>query len=610
MKSILSGVRSITIAMVAILVLVGGSLIAQESQLATQYYRDGEYQKAAALYKKLSDNYKGKTNYYFNSYIKSLIAAKESETAEKELKAAIKKNKSNSELYVSYGDMLEALNEPERAKEQYLEGINVLGPDVSNIMRLGSAFVRSAKYDLAEETYQKGVQLMGDEKIFAMNLADLYRRKDDHPKMIQYYLSGIRYNPKNYNTIKNALHRYITEDGYTELKKQLYVNIKDYPDQIGYVELLQWTFVQEQDYASAYRQARSLDRKLEENGIRVFNLGNLAKDDEDYPAAIKAYSYIVEDKGPNSTYYVNANKSILQCKQAMIMGDFVYTDTDLDTLDNEYAAFVDRFGVNTSTATIIVEYAEFLALHRGKTNKSIQLLEQLKQINGLPSEQKAYIKLDLADYYLISGDIWEATLLYSQIDKAHKEEYVGELARYRNAMFSYYTGDFEWSQEQFDILKSSTSKLISNDAIDRSVFIMDNLGLDTTTVPMELYAEAELLAFQNRHTASFAKLDSILLAWPEHGLKDDILYVKAKSYRQQMKYQEAVDAYKTIISDFPEDIRCDNALYELAELYEHQLDNPEKAKELYETIFIDYSNSTFAIDARKHFRRLRGDTVQ
>ena len=595
---------------VSLLILVGSNVAAQESQLASQYYKDGEYEKAATLYKKLSDNYKGTTNYYFNSYIKCLVAAKDNETAEKALKSAIKKNKNNSELYVSYGDMLEAMNEPDRAKEQYREGINVLGPDVSKIMRLGTAFIRSAKYDLAEETYQKGVQLMGDEKIFAMNLADLYRRKDDHAKMIQYYLSGIRYNPKQYNTVKNALHRYITDEQYPELKKQLYVNIKDYPDQVGYVELLQWTFVQEQDYGGAYRQARSLDRKLDENGIRVFNLGNLARDDEDYKAAIKAYTYIVEEKGPNSTYYVNANKHILKCKQEMIMGDFIYTESDLDTLESEYAAFVDRFGSNTSTATVIVEYAQFLALHRGKTNMSIELLEQLKEIKGLPSEQKAYIKLDLADYYLIKGDIWEATLLYSQIDKAHKEEYVGELARYRNALFSYYTGDFEWSQEQFDILKSSTSKLISNDAIDRSVFIMDNLGLDTTAVPMELYAEAELLAFQNRHTASFAKLDSILQVWPDHGLKDDILYVKAKSYRQQKEYQKAISAYQTIISDFPEDIRCDNALYELAEMYEHQLDNPDKAKELYEKIFIDYSNSTFAIDARKHFRRLRGDTVQ
>lgn len=39
------------------------------------------------------------------------------------------------------------------------------------------------------------------------------------------------------------------------------------------------------------------------------------------------------------------------------------------------------------------------------------------------------IKLDLGDFYLISGDVWEATLLYSQVDKAMKDEPLGEEAR-------------------------------------------------------------------------------------------------------------------------------------------------------------------------------------
>jgi hypothetical protein len=47
----------------------------------------------------------------------------------------------------------------------------------------------------------------------------------------------------------------------------------------------------------------------------------------------------------------------------------------------------------------------------------------------------------------------------------------------------------------------------------------------------------------------------------------------------------------------------------MAELYELQLNDPAKAMELYEKIFIDYSSSTFSIEARKRFRRLRGDNV-
>lgn len=599
-------IRLLFLAMIFVSMSV--TLSGQETKLATQYYTNGEYEKAANLFKKIYEKTNGST-YYFNYYIKSLIAMKDIDTAEKELKSAIKKDKSNSELYVTYGDMLISINEPEKAAIQYRSGIENLGPDVSKIMRLANAFVRSAKYDLAEETYQKGVNLMGDESLFAMNLADLYRRTDKFGKMVYYYLSSLQTNSNQLRNIKNVFHRYLTPEGYDELKKQLYTNIQEKPENVSYVELLEWTFIQEKDYAKAFRQARSLDRKLGEDGQRVMSIANLAMNDQDYIAAISAYQYITEDKGSTSTYYVNASKSILQCKQAEIMDDFIYTQQDLDTLDVEYQSFVDQFGINTNTASMIQEYAEFLALYRGNIDKAIDLLESMIDIKGLPKEQNAFIKLDLADYYLIDENIWEATLLYSQVDKAHKEEHVGELARMRNAQFSYFTGDFEWAQEQFDILKRATSKLISNDAIDRSVFIMDNLGLDTTAVPLQLYAEAELLAFQNKYQKSFATLDKILVQFPDHGLKDDILFTKAQIYRKQGKSQKAKVAYETIIEEFPEDIRCDNSIYELAQMYELELKDIDKAMELYEKLFIEFSNSTFAIDARKNFRRLRGDGV-
>lgn len=589
---------------------LSGILYGQESKLANEYFRNGEYEKAAVLFKKLNDKTKG-TSYYFNYYIKSLVAAGQDEEAEKILKGEIKKNPGNTELYVTYGDMLEQRNELEEAKKYYRQAIDNLGPDVSRISKLGNAFIGSVKYDMAEETYLKGVELLDNEQVFAYNLADLYSRKDQKDKMVYYYLAALAANPQHINSVKSNLHRKLNGiEEYAVLKEQLYARIQDYPDVIQYTELLQWAFVQEKDYTRAFRQARSLDRELDENGIRVYRLAALAEEDKDYDAAIKAYEYLTQDKGKTSSYYVNAKKSLLRCKRKSIMGDFVYTQSELDSLEKEYEIFLDEFGINTSTSSLVREYAEFQVVNMNNVSEAISLLEKAKLLQGSRPEENAYIKLDLADYYIIDNNIWEATLLYSQVDKAHKEEYVGELARFKNAKFSYFTGDFEWAQEQFDILKAATSRLISNDAIDLSVFIMDNMGLDTTTVPLEMYAEAELLAFQNKHKQAFQKLDSILVVFPEHGLKDDVLYTKANINKKLQNYPEAEEQYQEIIEKFPEDIRCDNAIFELAELYEYQLQDKEKAKALYEKLFIDYSNSTFAIDARKRFRQLRGDDIQ
>jgi TolA-binding protein len=68
--------------------------------------------------------------------------------------------------------------------------------------------------------------------------------------------------------------------------------------------------------------------------------------------------------------------------------------------------------------------------------------------------------------------------------------------------------------------------------------------------------------------------------------------------------------YQLILDKYKEEIKADNALFELAQLNEIQLNNKEKAKELYEKLFIEYSGSTFAVEARKRFRILRGDKIQ
>ena len=163
-------------------------------------------------------------------------------------------------------------------------------------------------------------------------------------------------------------------------------------------------------------------------------------------------------------------------------------------------------------------------------------MSELISINGMNRNIQAEAKLQLGDFYLMTGEIWEATLLYSQVDKDFGEDILGHEARFRNAKLSYYNGDFDWAQAQFDVLKSSTSKLISNDALDLSVFILDNVGADSITAPLSLYSDAELLVFQNKYDEAIGKLDSITLLYPEHSLLDDIVYLRATRLVRKSKY--------------------------------------------------------------------------
>jgi len=586
------------------------SLQAQDPQLAQQYFQNGEYEKASSLFKILYQKNNG-NDYYFNKYIESLIYMEAYEEGEQIIKKQIKAQPDNMQLYVTYGNLFEKQYRDDDANAQYEMAINKLEADRFKITKLANAFTNLQKYDLALKTYERGGEVLKDKKQFAYNLGDLYRRKGDQSeKMIDNYLSSLDHNPSRLNSMKTLFQRYLAPEEYTELQGQLYARIQENKEATYNNELLIWSFIQNKDYLNAFRQVKALDRQLDETGGRIYRLAEIAKNAKDYDAAIEAYDYIVTEKGKTSSYYVEAKREALSVRRSKLVAGFDYERADLEALELQYNDFLNEFGRNKTSATIITELADLEAFYLNNLDKAIALLDELIKYPGVKRPVQARAKLSLADFYLMKGEVWESTLLYSQVDKEFKDDLLGHEARFRNAKLSYYTSEFQWAQTQFDVLKASTSKLIANDALDLSIFIMDNTGLDTTTAALQYYADADLLVFQNKFEAAFNKLDSLNRDFPEHALEDDILYVKAKIYKKKREYAQAADFLQKIVDNHLDGIRGDNAMFELAELYEQQLNDPEKAKALYERLFIDLSGSTLAVEARKRFRRLRGDDVQ
>ena len=589
-----------------ILLSFGTILFGQNPELANQYFRDREFEKAAGMYEKLYKSGKN-ANYFFDRYIDCLVYLEDYDTAESEIKDRLKDLPNSTKLYVRLGELYELQLQPEKASKQYELALKRMRGNASEINQLATAFRNQTKYDMAIEAYEKGMQLLGDSTLFAYQLADLYSLKGETAPMIRYYLLSVEGRPNRAVNLKSLFQRKLQEDDFGELQKQLYQKIQENPDKTQYPELLEWTFIQQKDYYNAFRQARSLDRRLGENGARVYNIGQIAMNAEQFETAIEAFDYIVETEGANSSYYIAAKQMALEARRRQVYAGGKPKQEQLEAIEADYLSFLEEFGTNPRTAIVLAELAKFEARYMNDVDQAIKYLNDLISIPGVNQYLIGNAKLDLGDLYLLKGDRWEATLLYSQVDKSFPEELLGEQARFRNAKLSYYVGDFEWAQEQFDILKSSTSKLIANDAIDLSVFIMDNIGLDTTTAPLKMYAQAELLEFQEQFEEAFAKLEEIKLAFPEHGLEDDVLYLQARMHTKLLQYDKAEIAYKTVIENYADDIRGDNAMYELAEMYDYILDRKEEAMKLYETLFIDYTSSVFATESRKRYRVLRGD---
>ncbi|MBU6168387.1 MAG: tetratricopeptide repeat protein [Bacteroidetes bacterium] len=598
-----------------ILVIVWFALIApffsfgQDQKLAQQYFAEGDYERALVLFKKLTETTQGNT-YFLERYVDCLFQLKKYNEAEKVLVKELKKKNADPIFNISLGQVYEKLDDEAAADQQFQLAINRMVPERFFIVRIGNTFTNINQLDWAIKTYEKGATLLNDNLVFSYYLADLFRRKGDGAKMINQYLNVVSSQADRMDNIQMIFQRYLLKEDYKELKKQIYERIQSNPDAIVYPELLIWLLLQEKDFAGAFRQVKALDRKLKENGTRLFQFANMAANENDYNTAIEAYDYIVDAKGIQSGFYLEAKIEGLRCRRFKLIAESNLNNSYVLDLKSKYTVFLNELGRNRNTASVLIDLAELEAYYLNDLPKAIDLLTEVIGFPGINPRLQATAKLNLGDYQLMNGEIWEATLLYSQVDKAFQDDLLGQDARFRNARLSYYTGDFSWAQSQFDVLKASTSKFISNDALDLSVFIMDNLGLDTTPEPLKLYAKAELLSFQNQIKDAFTVLDEILIKYPDHSLIDDIWYLKGNIYRKERKYAEAISFYEKTISADPAGIRIDNALFALGELFESKIIDIDKARACYERIFIEFTDSLYAVEARKRYRQLRGDKIQ
>ncbi|HQW10888.1 MAG TPA: tetratricopeptide repeat protein [Saprospiraceae bacterium] len=599
--------RLATILMMCLLYV--GTLSSQSIQLANQYFDEGEYDKAAVIFKDLYAKNKN-TDYYLSRLVLCYKSMGEPGQARQLLENAIKETPNNPRLYVNYSDLLRENGEIQKADEQLNKIINILPADKFKIIDASVLLQNLNKMDMALAVLLKGETLLGSGS-FSMDLANLYGRMGNRQKMLYYYLDVLKTDPLMYQNITSMVQRTFTSDTeYDDLQQAIYEKLGTDPGNAQLIQLLSWIFIQKKDFKSALRQLKALRSTDDnDNGRRIVELAAVAYNEGQYNVAAEAYKYII-DLGRSSPYF---NTAYDQYFNALIKGKLDRGDLttgEIQEMDTLFTGFLNEYGRSGQTAKVMQTYASYLVLYKNDLKGAIKVLTDYVEVIGVNPRDMAAIKLDLGNYLLMTGERWDASLLYSQVDKDFKEDPLGQEARYRNALLSYYAGDFSWAQTQFDVLKNSTSRPISNDAIDRSVFIMDNMGLDSTDVAMKLYASAELLIYRNQFELALQKLDTLTKQFPEHALDDDVIYAKAHIYVKKRQFDEAIAAYTKVFTDYKDEIRADNALYELAKLYDETLLQPEKAQPLYEKLFTEYPGSILAFDARIRFRQLRGDKVQ
>jgi tetratricopeptide (TPR) repeat protein len=577
-------------------------------QLAQYYFINGEYDKATSYYEKLYSSQS--TKIYFTRYLECLIQIKDFKTAEKTIKKFISQNKNDMEIQVVLGEFYEDIDEPQKSAKVYEELLSVVSANPGEIINLFQLFVGKRKFDLAKKVLDKGKKI-APYYPFNFQYADLYSLTGNNRLMIEEYINYLILQPSMFESIQNAISSRIDlskSDGkdYLMLKEILLQKIQADNSNFIYSEMLIWLFVQNKNFNSAFTQVVALDKRLQGDGYRVLDLGNICLENKSYDIARNCFNYIIS-LGSDNQYFIEGQKLLLNSRFIELTTNRAYNQNEIDATLVDYSSVLARLGKTKFTIGILNEQAHILAFYADRAAEAIVILQDAILVQSLTDIQRAQLKMQLADIEVLKGDIWEASLLYMQIDKDFKFEAIGGEAKYKNARIFYFDGEFDFAQSQLNILKESTSKIIANDAMNLSVSITENFGLDSNYTAMTWFSSAELLIEQHKYLEAFTLFDSIQLNYPLHSLADDILYRKAKAMEMQGKWAESCMLYEDILKFYSKDIFADDALFRLGDIYEQILLDKDKALEYYKKLAIDYKGSFYGAEIIKRIRILRGD---
>jgi tetratricopeptide (TPR) repeat protein len=580
-------------------------IYAQNKELGYQFFSEQKYLETIEELEKV---YKSNAEQrVYETLLQSYIYLNKFNEGLKLVDKQIKNQPHNTTLLVDKIHLLILKSETKSADKIFKDLMKNYPDNQFKVIEVGNKFLYYKYYNWLEEYYLKGAKDLKEMYSFSFELAELYFAQKKYDFMITSLLTALNYGDDYLESVQNAISTYLYDDNEGVIKQIIFQNIQkkiqSHPNSSALLELLAWMHLQDLNFNRAYDYCIALDKRNGEQGKRIFDLANVARNNLQYDIAIQAYNYLIENK--DNFYHRLAKVELVKALKQKVESKNVLENNDIVMLQKAYEKALKELGLNEQTAELQIDYASILAFYLKKDNEAVELLDAILQNNKVKAPEKAKAKLIKGDILLFTGDVWEAVLLYGQVYSDYKNDAIGFDAKFKTAKAYYYTGDFNWAKTQLDVLKGATHKLIANDAIGLSILISDNLAADTIEEPLRLFAEADYLFYQKLYLEALEKLKWIPLQFPNHStLLDDVFYLKAKIYVYLKKYEEAIENLQNAISQ--NDLLVDESLMFLADIYANYLNQNDKALECYEKVLTDFSDSVFANDARNKYRLIRG----
>jgi tetratricopeptide (TPR) repeat protein len=583
-----------------VLFLFSLTVFAQNEQLAQNYFDRGEFEKALLSYQDLL-KMSPSNSHYFQKTVDCQQQLQQYDVAEKAIQERFTKYKQAS-LFIELGYNFQLKKDDAKAKSYYEEALNRIRKNANEVYSIAQVFEKKSLIKYALQSYQ--LALEKEPKFnFNFQMALLYGQLGNTDMMITAFLDEAATNPQNSIMIQNQLSRFMMEDADANFNDALRKNLllRSQKDQnILWNHYLSWFFVNQKEYGKAFIQEKAIYKRNPESFGNIVNLGQLAIEENEDETAKEILTFVLENT-KDLDLLVQSNAYLMQMKIKSA------PEKDYPVIENELIALLKEYEISPYTLSLQILQAHYLAFNLKNPETAKTILKNALEM-PITNYQKADVKMELADILIFEEKFNQALIYYSQIEEDLKNDIVGHEASLKAAKTSYFKTDFEWASKQFKELKSASTQLIANDALEYFLLINDNTIADSTQTALKKFARADYLLYQNKRQEALTTFLEVLKLEKADEIKAITLLRLGKMYEKNGDLITALAQYQEIINKHKDEIYTDEALYFSAEIYNNQ-GNIEKAKSLYEKVIIEHEDSIYYVEARKKYRQLRGDAT-
>lgn len=590
------------------LITIGCGQDMQEIQIANEYLSKGEKEKALEIYQTLVKKPLNLSSVHAN-YFNLLLTLGRYKQAEDYIEKISKRDNKFS-YRLDLGIIYIKSGEKNKADKYFRALYKANAADVYK-MKLSAEYL--ANYNqlaYAEEALLQARTTSGNPTIFALELANVYRLEGQQQKMVSEYLNYVTQTPANNSYVKNILQVLLVKPQELKaLEEVLYDRVQQNQNSEVYADLLVWVNLQEKNFYGAFVQGRAYDKRFRKEQSKTLEIGQIALSNQDYDNAIRCFAFVSKDFS-NTDNFLPAQLGIIKAREAKVKKSYPVNRDSVRYLIREYIHFQKQYANQSSADEAELNTAMLHAYYLDELDSAVFMLTELITKSKISLSLKAQAKINLGDIYLLKGEPWESTLLYSQVEKSQHEAPLGYEAKLRNAKLWYFNGEFKLAQEHLDILKQATTREIANDAMELSMRIKENTAIDSTGAALKKFASIELLIYQNKQEEAEKKLEVFMPPKDAPDILDDVYWLEANLLMKRGKFDEAIAKLQRIRDEFADDILADDAYFLQGDIYEHHLKNRDKAMEIYREFLNKFPGSVYAAEARKRFRILRGDFAE